>query len=201
MYERPYRVTEGRPAVGRPAAGRPVPSVILANTKNHCNYHYYRLLLLFYHYLLLLSIQCCAMGLSVRGRDLRQDLTRDLCQDFSAESRPQTSPCCCHPLTPIYFLTLSVFLRFWPCRPRLPQVTPLCMLPTRATGGRAALPPPPPLFIAHAPRRAVVALVRPQRCGASSWCVPIVPPVLRDPIATARDGRPALPRLWLRHPG
>ena len=32
-------------------------------------------------------------------RDLGQELTRDLDQDFSAESWPQTSPCC-HPLTP-----------------------------------------------------------------------------------------------------
>ena len=46
-----------------------------------------------------------------------------------------------------YSHTLSVFLRFSPCRPRPPQVTPLCMLPTRATVGRAALPPPPPLFL------------------------------------------------------
>ena len=72
--------------------------VIVANTKNYCNYHYCRLLLSFYHYLLLSSIYCCAMFLLVRSRDFGQDLTRDLGHDFNAERRPQTSPGC-HPLT------------------------------------------------------------------------------------------------------
>ena len=59
-----------------------------------------------YHYLLILSIHCCVLCLSVRGPDLSQDLTWDLGQDFSEESRPQTSPCC-HPLTPILLRYLS----------------------------------------------------------------------------------------------